>query len=342
MKTVGILGAGQLAQLLAHSAYQLGLKTCCFAHSKDVPAARLSPLFIGDLNDQKALSDFAAQCDVITVETENIPTTALTSLPQQKPFFPNVNAVNIAQDRLLEKQLLTELDIATSQFVAIDHEADLHHAIVKLGLPAILKTRRMGYDGKGQFYITDAAQITAAWQAIGQQPAILESVVNFSIEVSIIATRYLSGVVTYYPLVHNIHQSGILRESHFPFSNTNLQQQAEQAIKRLLTQLDYVGVLTLELFVVDDTIVANEIAPRVHNSGHITIETTQCSQFESHLRAITDLPPIPPKVLQSGVMYNMIGQLQPIDALVSNTTLHYYNYGKQASPGRKLGHYVLC
>ena len=336
---IGILGAGQLAQLLAESAYQLGLKTLCFSDSADVPAARLSPLFLGDLKDPHALQTFAQQCDVITLENENIDIGILEFMQQYAPVFPGIEAVRVAQDRLLEKTLFQQKNIPTPLFAAIDSLADLSQAIATIGLPAILKTRRFGYDGKGQVVIKTAGQAADAWAAIGEVPAILEGFVDFDFEVSMIAARNASQAMVFYPLIKNKHDQGILRISESPFIHLELQKLAETYITRLLTQFEYVGVLAFEFFVQGNQLIANEIAPRVHNSGHLTIEGFNVSQFETHLRSVTGLPLVHPVLRAPTVMKNIIGTF-PVFLPEEYAHMHVYDYGKPPRPGRKLGHTV--
>ena len=334
---IGILGAGQLAQLLAHSAYSLGLETVCFTASADVPAARLSPLYLGELHDSKALIDFAQQCDVITLENENIAAEIIDRLARYKPVLPDRNAIQTAQDRLTEKSLLQTLNIPTPRFASVDSLADLNAAIAKLGLPAVLKTRRFGYDGKGQVLLHDSHAAAAAWDTIAHVPAILESWVPFEHEVSLLGVRNRSGASVYYPLIKNTHEQGILRFSTSPFIAPALQALAEQHMQTLFDHLNYVGVLAFEFFVKDAQLIANEIAPRVHNSGHLTIEGFNVSQFENHLRSILDLPLIKPILRATTKMTNLIGTL-PMLTTADYQNSHIYYYGKTPRPGRKLGH----
>lgn len=340
MITIGILGAGQLAQLLAHSAYQLGMKTICYAENLDQPAARLSKIFVGSLDDPDALQLFAQQCDVITVENENISSKTLAILEQTTPVYPKPNAITSAQDRLLEKKLFKSLQIDTPSFAAVNSLTELEQALKDLGTPALLKIRRYGYDGKGQFLLRDATHAKVAWQAIGSHASILEGYISFDYEVSIIAARSKAGQCVFYPLIKNTHRDGILRISESPINEPALQQQAEAMIQKILEHFDYVGVLALELFVKDGKLIANELAPRVHNSGHLTLESCSCSQFENQLRAVADLPLQQPKIYGYTQMLNILGtwpKLPP--SLKANG--HIYYYGKTPRPARKLGHITL-
>ncbi len=340
MKTVGIIGAGQLAQLLAHNAYQLGLKTLCFSEQPDAPAARNSALYIGNLSCQKDLTKFAEQVDVITIENENIDRSVLQTLSTIKPVYPDEQALVSAQQRITEKTLFQQLDITTPQFIAITTQADIDQLPASFPFPAILKTCRFGYDGKGQVPVKDRSDLAQAWHTLKQTDCILEQRISFECEVSILAARNSFGEIVYYPLIENQHQQGILRQSLCPYNNANLQQMAENVIGRILNNLNYVGLLALELFVVNGQLYANEMAPRVHNSGHVTIESLNCSQFENHLRAICNLPLIRPKIQCDAKMLNVIGDWSILDNLPQQP-MHIYNYGKAPRLNRKLGHIIL-
>ncbi len=336
---IGLLGGGQLAQLLAHSACQLGMEIVCYSENTDCPAARNAKVVSGQLTDQVKLTEFAQLVDTISLENENIDTDTLNFLAQFKPVAPNARAIKISQDRLLEKNFFKQLGINTAIFSTVDSLTDLQLSCKNQPLPALLKTRRFGYDGKGQVRIDSTKAASKAWSAINEQPAILESFVDFDYEVSLIAARNSNDQISFFPLIKNQHHQGILRISSF-IDNKDLQAQAEQLMRALLEELDYVGVLTIEFFVKDNQLYANELAPRVHNSGHLTIEACNCSQFEAHLRAIAgyDLPEI--TVNKPTAMINLIGSL-PSKHLVKQANLHYYDYGKQPRPNRKLGHLTL-
>lgn len=334
---VGILGAGQLAQLLAQSAYSLGLETLCFTDSPDVPAARFSPLYLGSLHDEKALRGFAKQCDVITLENENIAPEILDRLAQYTPVLPDQKAIQIAQDRFTEKSFLQRLNIPTPHFAVVDSLANLNTAIASIGLPALLKTRRFGYDGKGQVILHDSQEAASAWETIKHVPAILEAWIPFEHEVSLIGARNRAGATVYYPLIKNTHEQGILRFSESPFISPALQALAEQYMQTLFNALNYMGVLAFEFFVKDTQLIANEIAPRVHNSGHLTIEGFNVSQFENHLRSILNFPLIKPVLRTPTKMTNMIGTL-PTLTTQDYQNAHIYYYGKTPRTGRKLGH----
>jgi 5-(carboxyamino)imidazole ribonucleotide synthase len=280
---------------------------------------------------------------VVTYEFESVPVEAAEALAARVPVFPPPKALRVAQDRLLEKSCFRELGIATAPFEAVSSEAELAHALQKLGLPAVLKTRRFGYDGKGQFVLRSAGDVAAAWAAIGGAPSILEGFVRFERELSLLAVRAKSGQIAFYPLVENHHAEGILRKTIAPAPRLSreLQRIAEQYAERLLAELDYVGVLALELFQVDSALVANEIAPRVHNSGHYSLEGSRTSQFENHLRAILDLPLGDTAALGPSAMLNLVGSLPLAKDVLAVPDTHLHLYGKAPRPARKVGHITV-
>ena len=339
-KRIGVLGAGQLALMLAEALPALaaklpetrGLEVICAGSPGDC-AERVAPLIETDLTDRASVSRFAAGVDLVTVESENIDAAVLQGLN----LFPNARAIGIAQDRLLEKQFFHDCGIDTAPFAAVDSLEDLQQAMAQLGLPAILKTRRMGYDGKGQVRLAHADEAAAAWIEVGEVPCILEGMVSFSSEVSLIAARNGSGEIAFYPLTENHHRDGILRTSIAPCDCAALQPLAEDYLRSLLTKLDYIGVLAVEFFTRDGKLIANEMAPRVHNSGHWTIEGAQTSQFENHLRALLNLP-LGATRSEPTVMLNCIGSMPPIAETARFPQLHRHDYGKEPRPGRKVGH----
>lgn len=332
---VGIIGAGQLAQMLAMSAYQIGVETLCFSESEDVPAARISPLFIGSLENPEDIENFFSQVDVVTFENENVDIRLFENYQQQ--VAPNLNALHLSQDRLLEKKLFDELSIPCAPYKKIDELEDL----ADFTLPGILKTRRFGYDGKGQVSIKKASQMDSAWHEIQQEQAIIEGLVEFDFEVSQVASRNREGEILFFPLAKNQHQEGILRVSTAPYDDTELAQQAQTYTRKLVEHLDYVGTLCCEFFAKNGQLYANEIAPRVHNSGHWSIEGASCSQFEAHLRAICSLHL--PKQLETkpSAMINIIGKMADRTQLLHIDGLHFYDYGKEERPNRKLGHITV-
>ncbi len=329
---IGILGAGQLALMLAQAGRALDVDVICAGQPGDCAeqAAEVIPV---DLDDAAAVAGFAAAVDVVTIESENIHADVLHNLN----LYPNARAVGIAQDRLLEKRFFHACGIGTAPFAPVDSVEDLRQALEVTGLPAILKTRRMGYDGKGQARLRSSDDAAAAWAEVGGVPCILEGMVNFEAEVSLIAVRGRSGHVVFYPLIENHHREGILRTSIAPFVNDKLQRQAEGYLEVLLEKLQYVGVLAVEFFVVDGTLLANEMAPRVHNSGHWTIEGSETSQFENHLRAIVGYE-LGKTESRPTVMLNCIGSMPSERETSKFPALFRHDYGKEARPGRKVGH----
>ncbi len=337
MKT-GILGGGQLGLMLALAGFPLGLQFVFLDPKRDAPAGRVAPLITGDFDDPACLDELASRVDCVTFDFENVPVAAVRRLAEKRPVWPPVAALETAQDRLLEKTLFTRLGVPVAPNVAVDSRDELIHAVAKTGLPAVLKTRRMGYDGKGQYVLRTQADVEPAWQALGGVALLLEGFVDFAYEVSLIAVRGRDGHTAFYPLTQNTHRDGILRLSRAPLHEPALQQAAEAHAGRVLSELDYVGVLAIEFFVVADQLVANEMAPRVHNSGHWTIEAARTSQFQNHLRAVVGLPLGATEAVGEVAMLNCIGS-EPDPAAVAavpGASLHLY--GKQPRPGRKVGH----
>ncbi|HEX4154021.1 MAG TPA: 5-(carboxyamino)imidazole ribonucleotide synthase [Acidobacteriaceae bacterium] len=330
----GILGAGQLALMLAEAGAALNVDVICAGRHGDC-AERVVPVVPVDLHDATAVAAFAAQVDAVTVESENIDARVLRGLN----LYPNAHAIGIAQDRLLEKRFFVECGLEVAPFAPVDSLDDLERAIERIGAPAILKTRRMGYDGKGQVRLQAATDAAYAWSALGGVPCILEGVVPFEAEVSLIAARGRSGETVFYPLTENVHREGILRVSRAP-AWPELQPQAESYLRHLLDRLDYVGVLAVEFFVRDGHLLANEMAPRVHNSGHWTIEGSATSQFENCLRAMLGMP-LGSTASQPTVMLNCIGSMPPEGETRAFPRLARHDYGKAARPGRKVGHLTL-
>jgi 5-(carboxyamino)imidazole ribonucleotide synthase len=329
---VGVLGAGQLALMLAQAGKKIGVEVICAGAPGDC-AGKVAPLVPVDLENPGAVAAFAAQMDLVTIETENIDVAVLKGLN----VFPNARAIATAQDRLLEKRFFRECGIDVAPFAPVENAKDLARALEMVGVPSILKTRRMGYDGKGQARLTDAAQATAAWESLGGVPCILEGFVRFDAEVSLIAARGRTGQIVFYPLTENFHRDGILRCSVAPFHDGALQRAAEVHLLALLEKMDYAGVLAVEFFVQGGKLLANEMAPRVHNSGHWTIEGSKTSQFENHLRAILGMD-LGGTDTQGAVMLNCIGAMPPADETAQFPALHRHDYGKEPRPGRKVGH----
>lgn len=337
---LGVLGGGQLGRMLGMEGLPLAIEPVFWEPEATACAQLVGEHLCAAYDDPKALALFAQQVEVCTYEFENVPSPVLTALAAQVPVYPPLAALELSQDRLTEKQLFARLGIRTAPYAAVDSEAMLREVVAALGLPAILKTRRFGYDGKGQFVIRSEDDIATAWQALGSVPLILEGFVQFSREVSIVAARGRDGSTVFYPLSENVHRDGILFISHARPGDA-MQQQAEDFASKLLAQLDYVGVLCLELFVVADGLVANEFAPRVHNSGHWTIEGSDTSQFENHLRAVAGLPLGSTACVGFPALVNLVGTLPPLAKLLAIPQVHVHFYGKAEKPARKVGHVTI-
>ncbi len=351
---IGILGGGQLGRMLSNAANQLGLSTHIYTDKPGAPASAVSSLSsVAAYDDLNELAAFAETVDVVTYEFENVPAEAVRALDKiGATVFPNVNALETAQDRLLEKSFANDIGVRTAPFKAVATIDDLAVAVNALGAPSILKTRRFGYDGKGQERIpanastaADAereAMLTAAWRAIGERPAILEGFVDFAFEISIVAGRGLEGDFAAFEPPRNVHADGILRTSTVPCgADASTVAEAVAATKKIMATLDYVGVMAAEFFVTENgDLLLNEIAPRVHNSGHWTMDACHCCQFEQHIRAICGWPLGTTDRLADVTMINLIGAdaEQWLDyARMPNATVHLYGKG-DARPGRKMGH----
>ena len=340
--TVGIVGAGQLGRMMALAGYPLGLDFLFLDKDAKTPGGQVAPILEGELTDRGLLGQLSERCEVLTFDWENIPVEALENLPGRARIAPPLRALAAAQDRLSEKRTFELLGIPTTRYAAVDSRAALELAVKSIGLPGVLKTRRMGYDGKGQFMLRKPADLDAAWTALGSAPLLYENLVPFEKEVSVIAVRGANGEVAFYPLNLNVHREGILRLTRAPFGSAALTRQAQRAARKLLDHFDYVGVLTIEFFVARGKLVANEMAPRVHNSGHWTIEGADTSQFENHVRAIAGLPLGSTRARGHSAMINLIGEMPDRNSLLREPGVHWHDYGKTARPGRKLGHITLA
>jgi 5-(carboxyamino)imidazole ribonucleotide synthase len=329
--------------MIALAGYPLGLRFRFLDPVAGVPADYVAERVSGSFEDDAALRSLADGVTAVTYEFENVPVEPARRLADRTYLFPPAQALEAAQDRLSEKTLFQSHGIPVPPFEAVDSLAALQAAVAKIGLPAVLKTRRMGYDGKGQAVLRDAGDVAKAWDALGGVPLILEGFVAFDTEVSIIAVRSKRGETAFYPLVENEHQAGILRLSRVPARGaaTRLQAEAEAHATQVLDSLDYVGVLTIEFFVAGERLLANEMAPRVHNSGHWTIEGAETSQFENHLRAGLGLPLGSTKAHRPAAMLNLIGTLPSAEAVLSVEGAHLHLYDKEPRPGRKLGHITV-
>ena len=317
----------------------LGLRFRVVDTVADACASQVAPLTCADYNDFDAISQFADTVDVVTFDFENVPADTALFLASRVPVFPNPQALAVTQDRLEEKQLFQRLGMTTPDFATVDSREDLEAGVAKVGFPAILKTRRLGYDGKGQIRLKSAADLDAAWSKLGDVPLILERMVPFEREVSVIAVRGRGGEFATYPLTQNFHQNGILSASLSPAPRAgDLEPTAIGFARRLAEELDYVGVFALELFVHEGRLLANEMAPRVHNSGHWTIEGALTSQFENHLRSVLGLPLGATRARATSVLLNWIGEVPEALPVLREPLAHWHDYGKTPRAGRKVGH----
>lgn len=338
---LGILGGGQLARMLALAAYPLGIRTLCLDPSPKACAGDVADLIVGEFTDEYALRQFLVNADCVTIETENIPLSCAEFILKTHSLYPSAKALEIAQDRLHEKSFFKSLHISTPAFISVNSEEELTCAVSDLKLPAVLKTRRFGYDGKGQYVLRSQSDVSKSWRFLQTQSLILEEFISFEYELSLIAVRNKNGETHFYPLIQNHHVKGILHSSEAPFNNPVLQQEAQRHAIQILDALQYVGVITIEYFYDGNKLIANEMAPRVHNSGHWTIEGAHTSQFENHLRAIFDLPLGSTEVSGHCFLVNCIGEMLPAKSCLHIPGVHYHTYGKTPRPGRKLGHVTL-
>ncbi|MCS6863910.1 MAG: 5-(carboxyamino)imidazole ribonucleotide synthase [Gemmataceae bacterium] len=340
---LGILGGGQLGRMLALAGYPLGLTTTVLEPAADCSAAQVCRHIPGEFEDYQALYELAKVSDIITFEFENVPVHAAQWLAERVPVFPPPRALEVSQERLAEKEFFTSLGIPTPPYAVVETAEDFRKALRDIGLPAVLKTRRYGYDGKGQAVIQTPADAETAWQRLGGRPLILEGYVPFDRELSLLAVRSRDGQIACYPLIENTHRNGILHRSIAPAADTGeeLTERAMDFAARVLTELDYVGVLCIEFFQEGPRLLANEMAPRVHNSGHWTIEGAYTSQFENHIRAVCGWPLGRTEAIGSSVMYNFIGTLPDPLKVLAHREAHLHLYGKAPRPGRKVGHVTL-
>ena len=334
---IGILGGGQLARMLALAGHPLGLGFTFLDPAPDACAAPLGTHLQGAYDDPQMLERLAGCSDVITYEFENVPQSAVRTLSRHVGVHPHADVLAVAQDRLMEKSRFQQAGLDTAAFAPVDSLEGLRRAVGEIGLPAVVKTRTLGYDGKGQYLLRRDADIDAAWAELGHAPLIVEQFIAFAREVSIVAVRSVSGEIRFYPVAENVHREGILRVSRGRGADP-VQGQAERCARLLLEAFAYVGVLAIEFFEVDGRLLVNEMAPRVHNSGHWTIEGAETSQFENHLRAILDLPLGATRPRGFSGMVNFIGSIPARERLLALEHVHLHDYGKAWRPGRKQGH----
>jgi 5-(carboxyamino)imidazole ribonucleotide synthase len=339
--TVGIVGAGQLGRMLALAGYPLGLDFLFLDPAADAPAGRVAPVLHGAFTDAGLLAELSQRAEVVTFDWENISVDALRALKGATQISPPVPALAAAQDRVSEKRLFERLKIPTTRWHAVGSRAQLTRAMRHIGLPAVIKTRRLGYDGKGQALVRTPEDAERAWEQLGAAPLLYEEMIPFDCEVSIIGARSPRGEIAVYPLNGNVHSQGILRLTRAPYGPPRWQRLAASYLERVLEHFRYTGILTIEFFVRGGKLIANEMAPRVHNSGHWTIEGAVTSQFENHLRAILDLPLGSTRPRGFSAMVNLVGTMPSREAVLAVGDVHLHDYGKQPRPGRKLGHCTL-
>lgn len=337
---IGIIGGGQLGRMLALSGTPLGMQFVFLDPAPDACAAALGEHIRADYADDDHLRQLAEEVDLVTFEFESVPAETVAFLSGFVPVYPSAAALGITRDRLQEKDLFARLDIPVATYANIESQQDLDEALPRIGYPALLKTRTLGYDGKGQKLIHQADDATDAFEQLGARPCILEQFIRFSGEVSLITVRSREGEVRCYPLVHNTHRDGILRLSVVSEDHP-LQSLAEDYASRVLSALDYTGVLTFEFFEHEGGLIANEVAPRVHNSGHWSIEGAECSQFENHLRAVTGLPLGETSPVGCSAMINFIGSVPEPARVTALPWTHLHHYNKAFKAGRKVGHATL-
>lgn len=346
IKTVGILGAGQLARMLAQAGKPMGLEFVFLDPAKDACAAEYGEHICADWDDRDALMKLGQTSDVVTFDFENVPESSASLIESLCPVFPPPRALFESQDRLREKTMMQELGIPVAPFHAVSSRPDLVAAVEKIGMPCVLKTRRLGYDGKGQQVLRFQEDMERAWQVLGDHELICEGFVSFDAECSIIAARGEGGHTVYWPLTRNLHRGGILAISTAPVFDQQLQTHAEALVRRLMDHLDYTGVMALELFLRGGELLANEFAPRVHNSGHWTIDGDCTSQFENHLLAICGLPLGDTQNNSPVLMFNLLGEMpgcanQDSFEQATNAAIHWHDYHKTPRAGRKIGHVTV-
>lgn len=337
---ISVFGGGQLARMLALAGIPLGHRFRFLDPTPDPPASRLGEHIRASFDDVTALKHLATGADVVTYEFENVPHRSVRTVSAVTSVHPTPDCLEIMQERLAEKKLFILLDIPTPRFSAIDTPEDVTGALESVGLPCMVKTRRSGYDGKGQRVVRTMADAEDLWLAMGGVALIVEEFVSFSREVSLLSVRDVAGNIVHYPLTESVHEGGILRCSKAPISSA-LQAEAERYATAVLTNFGYVGVLCIEFFECDGRLLANEMAPRVHNSGHWTIEGAECSQFENHIRAITGMPLGSVTMMAPVMMLNMIGVYPDLTSLLREPGAHVHLYDKSPAPGRKIGHVTL-
>ncbi len=340
---IGILGGGQLARMLALSGYPLGIDFICIDPKMDCSAKNVTKVIHCNFKNIDEINRHFHDVDCVTYETENLPIDCVELISKKYKLLPGIEALRITQDRLFEKFFFKGLSIPTAEYIQVDTWNDLKNAMNIFNFPLVLKTRRNGYDGKGQIVIRNFNKAESAWKLMCTHALIVEKFIPYSFEISLISVRSYSGDIVFYPLTLNQHKNGILRVSEAPYLDDKLKNVAEKCAAEILEKFNYVGVMTIEFFCIDNKLIVNEIAPRVHNSGHWTIEGADVSQFENHLRAISGLPLGSTRTKGFSAMINCIGNKpKKLDALLEIPGLHFHTYGKLPMPNRKLGHITIC
>lgn len=341
MRQIGVLGGGQLGRMLGLAGIPLGFRFVFLDPAADACASATGKLVQAGFSDETAARELASKVDVATFDFENVPESTARALQETCPLYPAPNALGAGQDRMAENELLESLGISVPPYHKVSCRTDLMEGLELLGYPAVLKTRRLGYDGKGQAVLRDPEDRERAWQKLGDADLILEAFVSFDAECSLIAARGLDGETRVWPLTRNVHSNGILKLSLPGVFDQALQTKAAEKISAMLEHFDYTGVLTVEFFLKDGELLVNEFAPRVHNSGHWTIDGATCSQFENHIRAITGLPLGETEMVSHSLMFNWIGEMPERQVSMGIPGLHWHDYGKAPRPGRKIGHATL-
>lgn len=338
---VGIIGGGQLGRMLALAGYQIGVHSTFLDPDAGSSGGQVGPVVVGAIDDPVQVRTLAEQVDVLTFDIENVPVEVLADAAEVVAVLPPPQALAVAQDRLSEKRLFEAIGIPTTPYVPIADVADLAHCGATLGWPFVLKARTLGYDGRGQRIVRTADDVEPAWRSLGGVPAIAEAWVDFECELSLIAARSSDGATAFYPLAENVHDDGILFSTTAPYIDAALQERAEGYLRAILERFGYCGVLTVEFFLAGGQLIANELAPRVHNSGHWTIEGAETSQFENHLRAVLGLPLGSTAPTGHAFMINLLGHVPSHERLLSIRGLHLHDYGKAPRPQRKMGHCTI-
>jgi 5-(carboxyamino)imidazole ribonucleotide synthase len=341
---IGVVGGGQLGRMLGLAGVAIGHRFRFLDPDPACPASAVGEVVAGAFDDPASVAAFARGLDRATFEFATVPAATLGAIAEQAPLAPGVMSLRTAQDRILEKEFFRAHGLRVQAFEAVDSEQMLAAACGRVGAPGVLKTRTMGYDGKGQAVVRSAADVPAAWEAVGRVPCIYEAFVPFTSEASVVAVRSAGGDVRAYPLCANEHRGGILHRTVAPAPavDAGTAREAERATCRVLEALGHVGVLAIEFFVTPDGLVANEMAPRVHNSGHWTIEGAVTSQFENHVRAVAGEPLGSTDARGHSAMVNLVGRMPPRERVLAVPGAHLHDYGKSPRAGRKLGHVSVC